>query len=90
MRCNADTVLTLNSANGINNACSLTNTSSLSMVDTDAGAGTFTMQPAAATTTYTVTWPDAVAPVTGYVLQSDTSGNLSWVTLLLVRRIRRL
>ena len=29
----ADTVLTLNSANGSNNACSLANASSLSMVD---------------------------------------------------------
>ncbi|MCP4295812.1 MAG: hypothetical protein GY786_09415, partial [Proteobacteria bacterium] len=46
----ADTVLTLNSANGVNNACSLANASSVSMVDTDAGAGTFTMQPAAVTT----------------------------------------
>lgn len=28
---------------------------------------------------YTITWPSAVAGGTGYVLASDTSGNLSWV-----------
>lgn len=74
----ADTVLTLNSANGVNNACSLVNASSVSMVDTDAGAGTFTMQPAATTTSYTVTWPSSVAAGTGYVLKSDVTGTLSW------------
>ena len=74
----ADTVLTLNSANGTNNACSVTNASSLGMVDTDAGAGTFTMKPAAVTTTYEVTWPSAVAAGNGYVLKSTTGGVLSW------------
>ncbi len=74
----ADTVLTLNSANGVNNACSLANASSVSMVDTDAGAGTFTMQPAAVTTSYTVTWPSTVAAGSGYVLKSDVAGTLSW------------
>jgi hypothetical protein len=29
---------------------------------------------------YTITWPDAVAATTGFVLSSDTSGNLSWVS----------
>ena len=74
----SDTVLTLNSTNGTNNACSLTNASSISMVDTDAGAGTFTMKPSATTTTYEVTWPPAVASGDGYVLKSTTAGILSW------------
>jgi hypothetical protein len=29
---------------------------------------------------YTITWPSAVASSSGYVLSSDTSGNLSWVS----------
>ena len=41
-------------------------------------AGTLTLKPAASGS-YTLTFPSAVAAVNGYVLSSDTSGTLSWV-----------
>ena len=37
-------------------------------------------QASATTTSYTLTWPNAVAASAGQVLTSDTSGNLSWET----------
>jgi hypothetical protein len=40
-------------------------------------AGTLTLKPAASGS-YTLTFPSAVAAVNGYVLSSDTSGTLSW------------
>lgn len=44
-------------------------------------SGTFTQKAASATTSYTVFWPPAVGAA-GAVLSTDTSGNLSWVTIL--------
>ena len=47
------------------------------------GNGTnYIAQQAAATmaANYTITWPDAVAGTNGFVLSSDTSGNLSWAS----------
>lgn len=41
-------------------------------------SGNLTQLANATTTTYTVTWPAAVAAASGYALTSDTSGNLSW------------
>ncbi len=35
--------------------------------------------PSTVTSNYTLTWPAAVPGVAGYLLSSDTSGNLSWV-----------
>jgi len=45
-----------------------------------AGAGTVTLA-APASGSYTLTFPTAVAAVNGYMLSSDTSGNLSWVVV---------
>lgn len=43
------------------------------------GSNYIAMQAAAnMASNYTITWPSAVAGVSGYVLSSDTSGNLSW------------
>jgi hypothetical protein len=42
-------------------------------------SGTMTMAAAAAVTDYTLTYPAAVAPGANYVLESDGSGNLSWI-----------
>jgi hypothetical protein len=36
--------------------------------------------PTTVTSSYTLTWPSAVTGVSGYVLSSDTSGNLSWIS----------
>lgn len=44
------------------------------------GAGIITLA-APASGAYTLTFPSAVAAGTGYILSSDTSGNLSWVAL---------
>ena len=49
-----------------------------SMIMDGSTSGKFTMQAAAVTTNYTVTWPDAVAAGTGYVLKSDATGALTW------------
>ena len=40
-------------------------------------AGTITLKPATSGS-YSLIFPSAVAAVNGYVLSSDTSGNLSW------------
>lgn len=45
------------------------------------GSGTFTQSVPAAVTSYSVTWPAAVAGSANSVLASDTSGNLSWINL---------
>ena len=44
----------------------------------DTNTGIITLKPGA-TGNYSITFPAAVAAVNGYVLASDTSGNLSWV-----------
>ena len=45
------------------------------------GSNSFGMRAASnMTADYTVTWPAAVSGTTGFVLSSDTSGNLSWVS----------
>lgn len=44
------------------------------------GSNYIAMQAAAnMTSNYTITWPAAVSGSAGYVLSSDTSGNLSWI-----------
>jgi len=46
----------------------------------DANTNYVALQSPASVTTYTITFPDAVATANNAVLQSDTSGNLSWAT----------
>jgi len=50
-----------------------------SLIRNGSTSGTITFNVPATITSYTLTWPSAVAAVSGYVLSSDTSGNLSWV-----------
>ena len=45
------------------------------------GSGTLTQKANASTTSYSITWPGAVAASNGQALTSDTSGNLSWTTI---------
>jgi hypothetical protein len=44
----------------------------------DTNTGIITLKPGASGN-YSITFPATVAAVNGYVLASDTSGNLSWV-----------
>ncbi|MGZ3770757.1 MAG: tail fiber domain-containing protein [Bdellovibrio sp.] len=46
-----------------------------------ATSGTLTQTVPAAVTSYSVTWPSAVAGIANSVLASDTNGNLSWINL---------
>ncbi|MGZ3782411.1 MAG: tail fiber domain-containing protein [Pseudobdellovibrionaceae bacterium] len=46
-----------------------------------AASGTLTQTVPATVTSYSVTWPGAVAGTANSVLASDTSGNLSWINL---------
>ncbi|MGZ3780900.1 MAG: tail fiber domain-containing protein, partial [Pseudobdellovibrionaceae bacterium] len=48
---------------------------------TGATSGTVTQRAPATVTSYSVTWPSAVAGTANSVLASDTSGNLSWINL---------
>jgi hypothetical protein len=61
----------------------ITDQQSLRLVEGAGGGGTNYIGMRAAATmsaNYTVVWPAAVAGTTGFVLSSDTSGNLSWVS----------
>lgn len=59
---------------------SINNQGDLRLLEGTAGGTNYIAQQAAAAmaANYTITWPDAVAPTSGFVLTSDTSGNLSW------------
>jgi len=46
------------------------------------GSGTLTQKANASTTSYSVTWPGTVASSSGQALTSDTSGNLSWTSVV--------
>lgn len=76
LRNTADTTLQFFSTNGAQNGCVVENALSFQMVG--ATSGNLTMQPAAATTDYTLTMPDAQG-ASGQVMQNDGSGALSWV-----------
>lgn len=49
-----------------------------SIIQEGSSSGTLTHGVPATVTSYSLTWPSAVTGTTGYVLSSDTSGNLSW------------
>lgn len=49
------------------------------LVQTGSTSGTLTHQVPATVTSYSLTWPAAVAATTGYVLSSTDAGVLSWV-----------
>lgn len=73
----SDDTFTLFSTGGANNSVAVENAASLQMIGST--SGTFTQQPAATTTSYTVTWPNAQGS-SGQTLENDGAGVLSWVT----------
>ena len=61
---------------------SIANQGDLRLLEASAGGTNYiAMQAASAmAANYTITWPSAVSSATGYVLTSDTSGNLTWAS----------
>jgi hypothetical protein len=61
---------------------SIANQGDLRLLEATANGTNYIAQQAAANmaANYTITWPAAVSGTTGFVLTSDTSGNLSWAS----------
>jgi hypothetical protein len=61
---------------------SITNQGDLRLLEASGNGTNYIAQQAAATmaANYTITWPAAVSGTSGFVLTSDTSGNLSWAS----------
>lgn len=81
---NQDMTLDPNGTGGVivNGNITITNQQDLRLRE-DEGNGTnyIAMQAASSmSSNYTITWPNAVSAANGYVLSSDTSGNLSWAS----------
>jgi hypothetical protein len=66
----------------VNGDMSITNQGDLRLLEASGSGTNYIAQQAAATMSanYTVTWPAAVSSTNGFVLTSDTSGNLSWAS----------
>ncbi len=66
----------------VDSTMTITNQSQLQLRELAAnGSDSLNMRAAAAmAASYTITWPSAVAASNGFVLSSDTSGNLSWAS----------
>ena len=79
---NSDLVLDPNGTGGvvISGDVTIANQGDLRLREGTAGGTNYLAMQASATmaNNYTITWPDAVAGSNGFVLSSDTSGNLSW------------
>jgi hypothetical protein len=81
---NQDLVLDPNGTGGVSveSNLSIANQSDLRLLEAEGNGTNYIAQQAAASMSanYTITWPNAVAGTSGFVLSSDTSGNLSWVS----------
>jgi hypothetical protein len=79
---NQDLTLDPNGIGGIivNGDVTITNQQDLRLRESSGSGTNYIAMQAAATMAadYTITWPAAVSPTSGFVLSSDTSGNLSW------------
>ena len=73
-------VININGNTNITGTLTMLNRSAIALRETSTnGTNAIIMQAAAnMATDYTITWPSAVASTNGFVLSSDTSGNLSW------------
>ena len=72
----------VNSSITITGDLSMANQGDIRLLEASGNGTNYIAQQAAASmaANYTVTWPDAVAGTNGFVLSSDTSGNLSWTS----------
>ena len=66
----------------VNGDMSIANQGDLRLLESSVNGTNFIAQQAAANmaANYTITWPAAVTSTNGFVLTSDTSGNLSWAS----------
>lgn len=73
---------TLSSTLSVASDVTILNQGDLRLSEATANGSNYLAMQAASTmaSNYTITWPNAVAGSNGYVLSSDTSGNLSWVS----------
>jgi hypothetical protein len=80
---NQDLTLDPNGTGGIiiNGDVTIANQADLRLRESSGNGTNYIALQAAATMAadYTITWPAAVSAAAGYVLSSDTSGNLSWI-----------
>lgn len=80
---NQDLTLDPNGTGGVivNGDMTITNQQDLRLSESSGNGTNYIAMQAAASmaSNYTITWPNAVASSNGFVLSSDTSGNLSWV-----------
>jgi len=72
----------VNSSITITGDLSMANQGDIRLLEASGNGTNYIAQQAAASmaANYTVTWPDAVAGTNGFVLSSDTNGNLSWTS----------
>ena len=82
---NADLTLDPNGTGGviINGDVTIADQGDLRLREASGGGTNYIAMQAASSMSanYTITWPSAVAGGSGYILSSDTSGNLSWTAL---------
>lgn len=73
--------LTVNSGATITGDVTIANQGDLRLREASANGTNYIAMQAASNmaATYTITWPSATTAADGYVLSSDTSGNLSWI-----------
>jgi hypothetical protein len=79
---NGTGIVNFQSSTTFNSDLNVANQGDLRLLEASGNGTNYIAQQAAANmaANYTITWPSAVAGTSGFVLSSDTSGNLSWVS----------
>jgi hypothetical protein len=79
---NGTGTVTVQSATTFNGDMNIANQGDLRLLESSGNGTNYIAQQAAANmaANYTITWPAAVSGTNGFVLTSDTSGNLSWAS----------
>jgi len=79
---NGTGIVAFQSSTTFNSDLNIANQSDLRLLESSGNGSNYIAQQAAANmaANYTITWPAAVAATSGFVLSSDTSGNLSWAS----------
>jgi hypothetical protein len=79
---NGTGIVNFQSSTTFNSDVNVANQGDLRLLESSGNGTNYIAQQAAANmaANYTITWPAAVSPTSGFVLSSDTSGTLSWAS----------